>query len=197
MAQQERGRLCERVLIPVIHFVLLGFLPLWWMRRYVHPAYASGCGQLFLARRAAYHEVGGHAAIRTTLHDGIMLPRAFRAAGRRTDLGDAADLAACRLDRGGAAVWGGVGKDGAGGRASAGRWGRAALLLFGGQVLPFLRLGCAAWLSPVALMLSANAAMLAYLPRLLAAWRFGQSWLGAMLHPVGVALLLAIQWHAL
>jgi hypothetical protein len=40
------------------------------------------------------------------------------------------------------------------------------------------------------------AAMTSVLPRWIAAFRFGQSKLGALLHPVGVLLLLAIQWQA-
>jgi hypothetical protein len=29
------------------------------------------------------------------------------------------------------------------------------------------------------------------------AWRFRQSWLSVVLHPVGVAVLLVLQWNAL
>jgi len=41
---QETRTLVEKLVIPLIHFVLLGFLPLGRMRRYRHPAYAAGCG---------------------------------------------------------------------------------------------------------------------------------------------------------
>ena len=96
---QETGTLVEKLVIPLIHFVLLGFLPLARMRRSRHPAYAAGCGQLFLARRSAYEAAGGHAIIRASLHDGITLPRAFRAAGFRTDLCDMTEIATCRMYR--------------------------------------------------------------------------------------------------
>jgi hypothetical protein len=195
--RQETETLFEKLLIPLIHFVLLGFLPMGHMRRSNHPAYGSGCGQLFLARRAAYEEAGGHASIRMTLHDGIKLPRAFRAAGKRTDLCDATDVATCRMYRGAAQTWRGLAKNATEGLASPGMIGPATLLLFGGQVLPFVLLCGAALLSPVALIITAIAAILALLPRLLMAWRFRQSWLGALLHPLGVSLLLAIQWYAL
>jgi glycosyltransferase involved in cell wall biosynthesis len=39
----------ERLLLPLIHFVLLGFLPMGQMRKTTDPAYAAGCGQFFLA----------------------------------------------------------------------------------------------------------------------------------------------------
>jgi cellulose synthase/poly-beta-1,6-N-acetylglucosamine synthase-like glycosyltransferase len=44
----------EQLLLPLIHFVLLGFLPLGQMRSTTKAAYAAGCGQFFLAERAAY-----------------------------------------------------------------------------------------------------------------------------------------------
>jgi hypothetical protein len=36
-----------------------------------------------------------------------------------------------------------------------------------------------------------------YLPRVLAVRRFRQPWRSAVGHPVGVALLLCVQWYAL
>ena len=54
----------ERLLVPLIHFVLLGFLPIRRMRIDLHPALGAGCGQLFVAFRHAYVASGGHRAIR-------------------------------------------------------------------------------------------------------------------------------------
>ena len=194
---QQTGTLLEKLLLPLIHFILLGFLPLARMRRSTHPSYAAGCGQLFLARKAAYDESGGHAAIRATLHDGIKLPRAFRAAGKMTDLCDATDLATCRMYQGAKEVWRGLGKNATEGLAAPGMIVPASALLIGGQVLPFGLLACAAWLPPLALALAAVAASLAYLPRVMGVWRFRQSPFGALLHPFGVTLLVTLQWCAL
>ncbi len=101
----------ERLVIPLIHFVLLGFLPLARMRASRSPAYAAGCGQLFLARREAYEKMGGHAVIRTSLHDGLTLPAAFRRAGLATDLFDATDVASCRMYHGAGELWRGLAKN--------------------------------------------------------------------------------------
>jgi hypothetical protein len=35
------------------------------------------------------------------------------------------------------------------------------------------------------------------LPRMVAAARFRQRWSSALLHPMGIAVLLALQWYAL
>ena len=134
--RQETVTFLERLLIPLIHFVLLGFLPMARMRRSLHPAYGVGCGQLFLARREAYEKAGGHAAIRASIHDGVDLPRAFRRAGLATDLFDATDIASCRMYRDAGEVWRGLGKNATQGLAAPGKIVPATVLLLAGQVMP-------------------------------------------------------------
>jgi hypothetical protein len=200
--KQECGTSLERLVLPLIHFLLLGFLPLGRMRRSSHPAYAAGCGQLFVARRSAYERAGGHAAIRTSLHDGLTLPAAFRRAGSGTDLFDATPLAVCRMYRGARELWNGLAKNATEGLAHPKRIVPATLLLLGGQVLPpALLLGALAGWSSVSgattIALSALSSLAAYLPRFEACRRFSQPLSGALLHPVGVTMLVLIQWYAL
>jgi hypothetical protein len=45
--------------------------------------------------------------------------------------------------------------------------------------------------------LTVSTALCALLPRALGTGRFRQDWRGALLHPVGVLLLLVVQWYAL
>lgn len=194
--RQETGTTLERLLIPLIHFLLLGFLPVRRMRQSTLPAYGAGCGQLFLATRAGYDAAGGHETVRTSLHDGVTLPRAFRRAGRMTDLCDATELATCRMYRSAGQVWAGLAKNAHEGFADPRLIVPATVLLFGGQVLPFALLATVSWSNPVVAVLVVAAAVLAWLPRVDAAARFRQSILGAVLHPFGVALFLTIQWYA-
>ena len=194
--RQETETLGERLLIPLIHFMLLGFLPMRRMRRSLDPAYGSGCGQLFMARREAYVKAGGHAAIRASLHDGLLLPRAFRRAGLMTDLFDATDVATCRMYRSWPEVWRGLAKNAGEGLAAPAMIGPATGLLLGGQVLPLI---CLLGLRPATwtgLGLAALAVAVSYYPRWRAQRRFRQSSLGAWLHPVGILVLLSIQWYA-
>lgn len=188
--RQETGTLMERLVIPLIHFVLLGFLPLKRMRESTQPGYGAGCGQWFLTTAEAYAKAGGHAAIRQSRHDGVQLPRAFRRAGMMTDICDATDLARCRMYRSAGQVWNGLAKNADEGLGSPRLIGLSTVLLGGGQVMPAVLLACGEWWGGVGLVL-------AYLPRLDAAWRFRQSVRGAILHPLGVAVFLAIQWYAL
>jgi hypothetical protein len=36
-----------------------------------------------------------------------------------------------------------------------------------------------------------------FVPRILSVWKYRQSLLGALLHPLGVTLLLVLEWYAL
>jgi hypothetical protein len=178
----------EWLLLPLIHFLLLGYLPMARMARDPSPAFGAGCGQLFMARRAAYRAAGGHAAIRASLHDGITLPRAFRRAGIMTGLFDATGFARCRMYQDTAGVWEGLTKNATEGMAKPASLPVWTVILAGGHVLPFLLLpGGLAW----------AACGCAWGLRAVLAWRFRQSWASVVLHPVGVAALLVLQWVAL
>jgi len=195
--RQELGTFSERLLIPLIHFILLGFLPMHAMRRTRLPSMSAGCGQLFIARRDAYARCGGHAGLRDSLHDGIRLPRVFRQAGFPTDLFDATDLAACRMYQTNAETWRGLGKNATEGLAAPGTIGPMTTLLLGGHVLPFVLLACAPMLSTQALICAAFGSVISLAPRLISVPLFKQPLGSALLHPLGVLALLAIQWHAL
>jgi Glycosyl transferase family 2 len=187
----------ERLLVPLIHFVLLGFLPIGRMRIDPRPALGAGCGQLFVALRHAYIASGGHRAIRDTLHDGVKLPRVFRSAGFRTDLFDATDIASCRMFSTGGAVWRGLARNAGEGLGSPRLIGIATLLLLGGQVLPIASLAAACLKgSAFELAVSLAATGAAFLPRVLGVFLFRQPVDGALLHPLGVCALLGIQWCA-
>ncbi len=200
--RQETAALLDWLLLPLINFVLVGFLPLARSRQVNAASLAAGCGQLFVTRRDAYERAGGHRAIAASLHDGVKLPRAYRRAGLRTDIFDATEIASCRMYATSREVWRGLAKNATEGIASPGTILPFTLLLGGGQVLPVLlagqglATGFAGW-PPGAGVVAVAAAALAYLPRLLDAVRFRQSLASAAVHPLGVSVFLVIQWVAL
>ncbi len=192
------GSLPEHLVVPQIHVLLLGYLPMGMMRLLRAPGLGAGCGQFMLARRDAYEAVGGHSSIRTSLHDGVTLPRVFRRGGYMTDIFDATRLARCRMYRGWGEVWSGFGKNATEGMATPVALPVWTLLLGGGHVLPWL-LAPVAWLAgeTQALDLLALALVCSMGYRVLLGFRFRQCPAGVLLHPLGVVLMLAIQWAAL
>jgi glycosyltransferase involved in cell wall biosynthesis len=199
--RQETETLLETLLLPLIHFVLLSYLPLAGMRALPAPGFAAGCGQFLMVKREAYRKSGGHAQIRATMHDGLLLPQLLRRHGLRTDIADLTHLATCRMYHSASEVWQGLAKNATEGMASPARILPFTFLLLCGQILPSL-LAVSLFFAPRlysnlehSLILAALAA--SFIPRLLSVWKYRQPLLSAYLHPVGVAVLLAIQWYAL
>ncbi len=196
--RQETETFLEWLLLPLIHFVLLGFLPLPGERWTGLSGFAAGCGQFMMVRREAYFASGGHGAIRTSMHDGLLLPQLFRRAGFRTSVFDLSRDAVCRMYRSAGEVWRGLSKNATEGMASPGRIPVFTVLLLLGQVLPG-PIALWAWLARDgdALRLALMALLLGYAIRMASAVLYGQSWRGVLLHPVGVLVTLALQWNAL
>ena len=196
--RQLVGSPVEQLVIPLIHFVLLGYLPMAGMRWSRWSAFAAGCGQFFLARREAYEAVGGHGAIRNSFHDGVKLPRAFRDAGFSTDLFDATDLVLCRMYYSDREVVMGLAKnahEGMAGPVAIWVW---SVLLLGGHVLPALLAvwGILAAPSSTWFAFALGALTLGFVTRLVLAFRFRQNLASVTCHPLGVALLVGIQWYS-
>ena len=196
---QETGTVAEKMLIPLMHYVLLGYLPIDRMRSTLGVGLAAGCGQLFLAEKEAYIQSGGHAAIKSSRHDGIQLPRAFRKAGFRTDIFDASDIARCRMYTSTTQVCNGLLKNATEGIANPKLIVPFSILLLGGSVLPGLSLlvGLVLGISWFPLILLAIATLISYVPRIIACIRFKQSPFGALVHPIGTLWFVSLQWVAL
>jgi chlorobactene glucosyltransferase len=198
--------LAERLIVPLMqHFAVYVLLPLPLMTRLRAPSFAAANGQFLLFRRDAYLACGGHAAVRANVLEDVGLARAVKAAGYRIALADGNGLVACRMYGSAGEVWAGFSKN---------------LFAFFNRSWLFLSAALAAclilWVLPplwalvallgllsppagtsmstsvllVALPLAQYA--LAVLTRLVLARRFGARPLDTLLHPLSVALLLAI-----
>jgi hypothetical protein len=187
--QQTRGW-AEQLVVPLIHLVLLGFLPFWQMRRSRLPALGAACGQMVAVKAGPYREVGGHAAIRDRLHDATALAALLRSHNHLSDLFDATTLADCRMYSKASDVFSGFSKNATEGMAQPRVILLWTFLLIGANVLPLMMaLGGWAWAIPaLAIDLAVYLALMV---------RFQQTVLGALTRPLGVALFIAIQWLAL
>jgi hypothetical protein len=190
-------------------YLLLSFLPFARMQKTTKPAYAAGSGQFMLVDREAYLASGGHAAIRQTRLDGVMLPRLFREHGLHTSLVDLNTLAEAKMFRSRNVGLVKSVVDGMGAEEYIVTF-SAVLLL--GQILPAF-VACW-WLLKGVSMIAAGGAVedptglatvsllllialaASYIPRLVAARRFKQSMASALLHPLEMLLMLAVQWLA-
>ncbi|MEO0965689.1 MAG: glycosyltransferase [Planctomycetota bacterium] len=199
---QQTRTLAETMIVPLINFLLVGYLPMMMMRVSDGAGFGVGCGQFVMAKREAYFAVGGHGheSVRLSLHDGMTLPRAFREAGHMTDIADGKSIAYCRMYDSFGAVWRGFAKNATEGMATPiGIW-VWTVLLGAGHVLPWV-LALAAFvglIDPGAMSTAAITAaciLAASYSAAIAVW-FRQGWVAPVVRPAGVAMLLAIQWYA-
>lgn len=181
----------EVLTVPTVNLLLLGYLPMGFMRLSRDPGLGAACGQLMLVEREAYRACGGHAAIRTLIHDGIQLARLFRRKGHMTDLLAGERLASCRMYGGFDEAWHGFAKNAHEGMATPAGLPIWTALLLGGHVLPFVLLAVApTW--PIIL-----AAGLSLCARAIVTIATRENPLSIPLHPFTILVGLAIQWSVL
>lgn len=189
----------EQLLIPLIHLILLCFLPFRLMRTTRSVEAAAGCGQFFLTTKEAYDKSGGHSSIKKSLHDGIMLPRSYRAAGLKTDLFDASDIATCRMYTTFSETWSGLLKNASEGFAN--------MPLLPVMTLVMLLAFISPWLLAIAALIGyvhdslvwpiIASCVLSSLPRFICCGKYDRAWLAGLLNPISIMLFLIIQWTAL
>ncbi len=213
--RQELGSIGEALIVPMIFFILFSYLPMPRMRSTRDPATSAGCGQFLLVKRSVYDAFGGHAAFKDTMHDGIRMPREARRAGFHSDLFDGSDLCQVRMYRGLAQTWRGFAKNAYEGLGSAGLLVFITILHAVGHVLPWLviELQAVRWFTNDATVLSSRvgpldrgtialaacAITMAISQRLTLALRLRQGPLGvliALVHPLGVIAMTAVQWYS-
>jgi len=90
----------ERLVVPLMALVVMGYLPALAVYRTPFTAFAAANGQCMAFRRKAYEAIGGHEAVKHTIIEDIALARKIKAKGFRLDMADGAGLLTCRMYRG-------------------------------------------------------------------------------------------------
>lgn len=195
--RQETCTIGEALQVPMMFYLLFGYLPMGRMRENpTDPAASASCGQFVFVRAACYEAVGGHEACKGSMHDGVMLPRAVRRAGWATDLFDGSDLVRVRMYRGFVEAWRGFAKNAYEGLGSLGLLVFLTLLHVFGHLGPWGAL--VVWASGdrrVVVGLVLLAAVLApMVQRVVLAVRLRHTATGAVLHPFAVVLMVGVWW---
>jgi len=138
------------VLLPMVTFGLLGLFPAWLMNHRDRSPLGLALGPFIMVTRAAYTDVGGHAAHRGDVVDDVALCRSVKTAGWGVHLGNGTDLVRTRWYPTTAGIWEGFSKNAFG--ALGYSITLAALTLVVGVVvlfLPFARVGAGVWAGDV------------------------------------------------
>lgn len=197
--RQLLGTFAEKLVVPMIHFILFSYLPMRLMRSRNDPGCCAGCGQFLLVRADAYQRIKGHDSFKDSMHDGIKMPRRIRATGGRTDLFDGTRSLTCRMYDSWSATWRGFTKNAYEGLGSPVLLAFFTVMHAVGHILPWGYLIAAPVLGvaePLPLALAGAAVLMSITQRVLLSAAFRHPLWIALVHPIAVALMTIIQWHS-
>jgi len=192
---QQTLTIGEKLVVPFVHVLLLVFLPHWMPGRWRSLGAANG--QFIAFSRRAYNEIGGHTAVKSHMVDDVSLARLAKVAGQKVINADGSRLVTCRMYDSLSGVWEGFSKNlRAGCDGSLG-----AFLALQGTLLFCLFLPCLWFVAGLALCAEwfpwvVLQVLGIYLIRFLLVCRVKHSVSGAILHPFGQVLELAIAFNS-
>lgn len=95
----------EKVAMPLMYFIIMSWLPLWWSQRSEEPKPSLAIGQFLLFPREAYWKIGGHRAVKSRILEDVWLGAEVVKHGGRHEVFDLSSLVYCRMYRDVGGIW--------------------------------------------------------------------------------------------
>jgi chlorobactene glucosyltransferase len=108
--RQLATSLPQKIVIPVMYFIILGWLPLWWLHRSKKPKPSMAIGQFLLFPRDEYWKMGGHKVVQSRIVEDIWLGIEVGRRGGRHIAIDLSPVVSCNMYRDLGSTWHGLGK---------------------------------------------------------------------------------------
>jgi chlorobactene glucosyltransferase len=103
--RQLANSLPQKVAIPVLYFVILSWVPLWWLHRSKQPKPSVAIGQVLLFSRDEYWRIGGHKAVKSRILEDVWLGIEVNRHGGRHIAVDLSSVVSCNMYRSLGAMW--------------------------------------------------------------------------------------------
>lgn len=100
----------EKVVVPLMHFGILSYLPLELVERTSNPWLSMALGPFMFFRRAFYEEMGGHGSVKGDIAEDVALGRLVKKRGGRLVVADGTDIVRVRFYHNWGEVWRGFSK---------------------------------------------------------------------------------------
>lgn len=97
MVRQDLKTAGEMLVVPVLNWALVCFMPVILIKWIKNPFFSSACGQLMAFKREDYFASGGHEKIKGCVLEDMELARTMKRTGRKALLFDATKLVNCRM----------------------------------------------------------------------------------------------------
>ncbi len=97
--RQLATSLPQKIAIPVLYFIILSWLPLWWLQRSSKPKPALAIGQFLLFPKEEYWRIGGHEAVKSRILEDVWLGVEVTRHGGRQVAIDLSSAVSCNMYR--------------------------------------------------------------------------------------------------
>ncbi len=94
---QTLGSFWEQVIVPLVHVLIMCFLPMRMIWNSRNTAFSFANGQFILFRRSMYEQIGGHEAVKSNIVEDVWLVRATKRAGGKVMVMNGVDAVQCRM----------------------------------------------------------------------------------------------------
>jgi chlorobactene glucosyltransferase len=108
---QQLGSFWEKIIVPLVHFSIMCFLPLRMVWQSRNTAFAFANGQFILFTRTMYEKIGGHESVRQNLVEDVWLVKKVKQAGGKVMVYSGIDDVRCRMYHSGREAWQGFSKN--------------------------------------------------------------------------------------
>jgi chlorobactene glucosyltransferase len=108
--RQVADSILVKIFIPVFYFILLGWLPLWWLHHTRKPQPSVAIGQFFLFSKDEYWRIGGHKAVQGKIVEDIWMGLEVAGHGGRHIAVDLSGVTSCNMYSNLGAMWRGLGR---------------------------------------------------------------------------------------
>ncbi len=103
--RQLATSLPQRVAIPVLYFVIMCWLPLWWLQRSKNPKRSLAIGRVLLFSRDEYWRIGGHEAVKSRILEDVWVGVEITRQGGKQISVDLSPVVSCHMYRNVGAMW--------------------------------------------------------------------------------------------
>ncbi len=103
--RQMGNNLAQKAAIPVIYFIILSWLPLWWLQRPGKNKPSLAIGQFLLFPADDYWKIGGHSAVKSRILEDIWIGVEINKSGGRHIAIDLSPVVSCNMYRNIGEMW--------------------------------------------------------------------------------------------
>lgn len=111
MPYEESITFWEKIVIPMLYFAVMAFLPVPLVEKSHRKEFSMGNGQFLFFNRECYDLIGGHESLKNRIVEDVWIARRVKEFGQKLIFADGTDLMKCRMYKSFSEVWNGFSKN--------------------------------------------------------------------------------------